>query len=61
MENFNYDPNKKYRIKFIQTPTNSLYKFIYNLKPDIDVNIKQNDIPVELKMKILNTINNNLN
>jgi hypothetical protein len=55
------EPNKKPKIVFIQTPTNSLFTYVYHLKNDNRVDIKQNNIPIELRMELINTFKNNKN
>ncbi len=49
-------------IRFTQTSTtDNKYKFVYNLKSNNRVDIKQNNIPVELRIEIIDTFKNNLN
>ena len=62
MDNFNFDPNKKYTFRFLPpVSTNDKYKFVYHYKSDNRVDIKQNNVPVELKIGIFDTFENNLN
>ena len=54
---------KNVKIIFTSTPTSSenwVIKYYYKAKND-EINIEQNNVPIDLKMSIMNTIKNNLN